>query len=49
MEKNSVLKLMAFFFLCTIIILPVSHASAEPAGKLIMFHAGSLSVPFAAM
>ncbi len=49
MKKNSVIKLMAFFFLCAIIILPVSHASAEPAGKLIMFHAGSLSVPFAAM
>jgi len=35
------------------IVLPVlfmtSLSHAEPSGKLVMFHAGSLSVPFAAM
>jgi molybdate/tungstate transport system substrate-binding protein len=30
-------------------LLPASLASAEPSGKVVMFHAGSLSVPFAAM
>jgi molybdate/tungstate transport system substrate-binding protein len=49
MKKNNVIKSIVFFFLCTVIIFPAFQASAEPAGKLIMFHAGSLSVPFAAM
>jgi len=36
-------------FCAAIFLLPASQALAEPSGKLVMFHAGSLSVPFAAM
>ncbi len=36
-------------FCAVMILLPASLALAEPAGTLVMFHAGSLSVPFAAM
>ena len=36
-------------FCAVMILLPASPALAEPAGKIVMFHAGSLSVPFAAM
>jgi len=36
-------------FCAVMIMLPSSLALAEPAGKLVMFHAGSLSVPFDAM
>jgi molybdate/tungstate transport system substrate-binding protein len=43
MKKNGI------FIAALIILLLTAQAFAEPRGKLIMFHAGSLSVPFAAM
>lgn len=49
MKQNGLFKWISLFLFFAMLLLPASHASAEPAGKLIMFHAGSLSVPFAAM
>jgi len=49
MKKNNGIKLTVFIFLCSILVFPLSQASAEPKGKLVMFHAGSLTVPFTAM
>ncbi len=47
--RNVVYKrIMLGLFLLTIIFF-TSPAMAEPSGKLVMFHAGSLSVPFDAM
>ncbi|MCK9276034.1 MAG: tungstate ABC transporter substrate-binding protein WtpA [Syntrophales bacterium] len=47
MKKKSTILYLA---ISTIVLFLVSSlASAEPAGKLVFFHAGSLSVPFAAM
>jgi len=36
-----------FLLLLSLIVFSVGSAWAEPQGKLIIFHAGSLSVPFA--
>jgi len=47
LRRHMVGPLLAFFIIVTA-VLPFS-AGAEPQGKLIMFHAGSLSVPFEAM
>ncbi len=47
--KRIRLKCAVSLFCAVMILLPASLALAEPAGKLVMFHAGSLSVPFAAM
>jgi len=48
MRKNR-WKLGVLLFWVAVLLLPASQALAEPSGKLVMFHAGSLSVPFAAM
>jgi molybdate/tungstate transport system substrate-binding protein len=48
MLKHQLIKMGIVFFFAGLIVLPCS-SGAEPRGKLIMFHAGSLSVPFAAM
>ncbi|MCJ2165029.1 MULTISPECIES: tungstate ABC transporter substrate-binding protein WtpA [unclassified Pseudodesulfovibrio] len=46
-------RLLTSLFLAAILALPIllapEAAQAEPSGKLIVFHAGSLSVPFAAI
>ena len=47
--KRITLKCAVSLFCAVMILLPASLALAEPAGTLVMFHAGSLSVPFAAM
>lgn len=39
----------AFVASCSLLLITAGTSSAEPAGKLVIFHAGSLSVPFAAM
>ena len=41
-------KVMLFVFVVVMLLVSV-QAFAEPQGKLVMFHAGSLSVPFEAM
>ena len=41
--------LISQLFLCLLLVLATVPAQATPSGKLIIFHAGSLSVPFAAM
>ena len=46
MSKNSVLR-WGKLFLFVVILLSASQAWGEPSGKVIIFHAGSLSVPFA--
>lgn len=48
MLRNQLIGMVIVFFFAGSIVLPCSWA-AEPRGKLIMFHAGSLSVPFEAM
>ncbi|QGY40657.1 tungstate ABC transporter substrate-binding protein WtpA [Pseudodesulfovibrio cashew] len=40
-------RFIAVLFLAVPLMLAAGNASAEPSGKLIIFHAGSLSVPFA--
>jgi molybdate/tungstate transport system substrate-binding protein len=47
--KNVTCKWIVAGYLLVSIICTMSPAMAEPSGKLVMFHAGSLSVPFAAM
>ena len=47
LRRHMVGPLVAFFIIVTA-VLPFS-AAAEPQGKLILFHAGSLSVPFEVM
>jgi len=47
--KVSTWKCAVSLFCAAMFLLPASQALAEPSGKLVMFHAGSLSVPFAAM
>jgi molybdate/tungstate transport system substrate-binding protein len=48
MSRNRLSWILIVFLFFASVLLP-SWASAEPQGKLIMFHAGSLSVPFGAM
>ncbi len=48
MNKAGTIRWSRIFVIMLIAMSPVS-ASAGPAGKLILFHAGSLSVPFAEM
>jgi len=47
--KRITCKCVVSLFCAVMILLPASLVLAEPAGTLVMFHAGSLSVPFAAM
>ena len=47
--KSSLFSLFALFLAAGLILRAAPHAQAEPSGKLVIFHAGSLSVPFAAM
>jgi len=49
MKRKSVLSSVVMLLLCAVVMLLPVSAIAEPSGKLIMFHAGSLSVPLAAM
>ena len=49
MKKRSLLRPVVVLLLCATVVLFSTFAFAGPSGKLIMFHAGSLSVPFAAM
>ncbi len=49
MKKASLFGLIAVFSFVFASILAGGAAQAEPQGKLVMFHAGSLSVPFQAM
>ncbi|WP_054029473.1 tungstate ABC transporter substrate-binding protein WtpA [Desulfatitalea tepidiphila] len=49
MKKASLFSLIAVFSFVFASILAAGAAQAEPQGKLVMFHAGSLSVPFQAM
>ncbi|MFP4087918.1 MAG: tungstate ABC transporter substrate-binding protein WtpA [Desulfobacteraceae bacterium] len=48
MLRNRLSWILTVFLFFASVLLP-SWASAEPQGKLILFHAGSLSVPFGAM
>ena len=43
------MKVVGMLLPVAVILLLAGQASAEPQGKLVMFHAGSLSVPFEAM
>ncbi len=47
--KRIICSCIVSLFCAVMILLPASLVLAEPAGTLVMFHAGSLSVPFAAM
>jgi len=47
--KKYIWKLAISFFCTAMILFPASQVMAELSGKVVMFHAGSLSVPFAAM
>ncbi len=50
MSKNTLWKCITLSLVVAILFLaPTVAVSAEPSGKVVMFHAGSLSVPFAAM
>ncbi len=45
--KKSIPFVLVSFVLLFLLLIPFGHPGAEPRGKLIVFHAGSLSVPFA--
>ena len=45
--KSSLFFLFALFLAAGLILRAAPHAQAEPSGELVIFHAGSLSVPFA--
>jgi len=47
--KKYIWKLAISFFCTAMILFPASQVMAELSGKVVMFHAGSLSIPFAAM
>lgn len=50
MRKLSALKASAFLVMLTLVsFLTIQNASAEPKGTLVMFHAGSLTMPFETM
>ncbi|MBW2649964.1 MAG: tungstate ABC transporter substrate-binding protein WtpA [Deltaproteobacteria bacterium] len=49
MKRKDVLISVVMLLLCTVVMLLPSSAFAGPSGKLTIFHAGSLSVPLAAM
>ena len=49
MKRKNVLRSVVMLLLCTVVMLFSTSAIAGPSGKLTMFHAGSLSVPLAAM
>ena len=49
MKKRRFLGSIVVFLLCTTVVFFSTSALAGPSGKLTMFHAGSLSVPLAAM
>lgn len=49
MKKRCFLRPIVVFLLCTTVVFFSTSALAGPSGKLTMFHAGSLSVPLAAM
>ena len=44
----NLMKCKPIIFVALMVLLPFS-VSAEPQGKLVIFHAGSLTVPFARM
>ena len=49
MRKKSFLEIATFMVFVLGLVMFSGRASAEPQGKLIMFHAGSLTVPFETM
>jgi len=49
MKRKNVLRSVVMLLLCTVVMLLPASALAGLSGKLTMFHAGSLSVPLAAM
>ncbi|MBW2630930.1 MAG: tungstate ABC transporter substrate-binding protein WtpA [Deltaproteobacteria bacterium] len=49
MKRKDVLRSVVMLLLCTVVMLLPASVLAGPSGKLTMFHAGSLSVPLAAM
>jgi molybdate/tungstate transport system substrate-binding protein len=49
MRKLSIFRILAAIFFLFVATILGQVAFAEPQGKLVMFHAGSLSVPFQAM
>ena len=49
MKRGYFLRSIVVSLLCATVVFLSTFALAGPSGKLIMFHAGSLSVPFAAM
>lgn len=49
MKKFNSIMWFALAFFSLTAVFPVTHISAEPQGKLVIFHAGSLSVPLGKM
>ena len=49
MKRNFSAKILLFTLACLIATLAPNYASAEPSGKVVIFHAGSLSVPLKAI
>jgi len=49
MKRDAAIRWFGLSMFVLMALYPLSRASAEPKGKLTMFHAGSLSVPFAEM
>lgn len=49
MKRKDALRSVVMLLLCMVVMLLPASALAGPSGKLTMFHAGSLSVPLAAM
>jgi len=49
MKRNFSAKILLFTLACLIALLAAHYAAAEPRGKVVIFHAGSLSVPLKAM
>jgi molybdate/tungstate transport system substrate-binding protein len=49
MNRNFSAKILLFAIACLIALLAANYAAAEPSGKVVIFHAGSLSVPLKAM
>jgi molybdate/tungstate transport system substrate-binding protein len=49
MKKFNSIMWLALAFLCLTAAFPIAPISAEPQGKLVIFHAGSLSVPLGSM
>jgi molybdate/tungstate transport system substrate-binding protein len=49
MKKIKIFREIIGLILVSILSLPINQANAEPTGKVIIFHAGSLAIPFAKM